>query len=294
MTKPEPLIIPGLEWPTESSETDLSAVAAVLQFRGQRTLLPSGIPNLAISPGDHIALVDRDGGDHYLSVILDFVAAGISNTRFHEQVSLELTEGRHADDVAEQLRQRIAAPELPPSLLIKDWDMNSSDYEPEYFDVPGMLRAMDRERERTEDDPNSAFRCASEDCSLFIRWLTNPIEYLDYEPRLALDLEHVVSRPAVQLCTFRSENLQALEQERGVTQRSAMARILAGHTKLLLIEDGRVMTGMPALRHLQDEYSISSRSLWLARHRARQVVEGALRDYASRGTGDDSWSATAS
>jgi hypothetical protein len=77
-----------------------------------------------------------------------------------------------------------------------------------------MWKAMEGERARLEAIPGSMLRVASADCTAFMRWLSNPVEYVEYEHELAGDLRRILrGRPFVQLCLFKADTLREIASD---------------------------------------------------------------------------------
>lgn len=239
---------PTLEQHAWNLSVDPRAVEAVRQVRHQLKPLyvPSGIPGLDLSAGSHVAVVALDRTNSYFGSVLDFVAAGIADHP-REIVSLELAADTRETDAQEALARRVGRPVNEADVDIREWAENASDYEPELFTVAGMHAAMAKERARLDASARRGFRCASADCSHFLRWLRNPADYVAYEPTLMVDLQRILNVPSLQLCAFRLSNLELLEQEHGLKAGDVLADVVLSHTHLVAVDGPRVMTGRAAL-----------------------------------------------
>lgn len=243
--------------------------AEVAAFRRQVTpgFLPSGINGFNLREGDHIALVVTSDEVDHLSLLKGFIAAGYRNSSAHEILSLELSLGRSAHGAITALEEVLGGA-FDERIDVRDSDRNYGDYEPEHFTLEGMWQAMSGERSRMSSQ-GELLRCASEDCSLFLKWLDNPHEYLRYEARLGPDLNQLMPRSFVQLCTFRTSVLDELGLADHLDTALAMEQILASHSRVILLSDGGLSFDADARRVLRSRYPIS-------RHRRMAVTVSSL------------------
>ncbi|WP_431843212.1 pentapeptide repeat-containing protein [Calidifontibacter indicus] len=254
----------------------VEATPELIKFRRsvEPEFVPSGVSGLLLRRGDHIALVVEDESGEHLDIIKDFLAAGYRNGGEEELLSLELTENRNKEQVSNELAQQLG-PGFSDRLDVRDWVENNSDFEQGAsrstgrFTRPGMWQAMNDERRRMRPDWEPMLRCASEDCSLFIRWLENPDDYLKYEARLGADLERIVPSGFVQLCTFRSSVLRDMDAQGVLPLGRSVADILASHNRVVLLDREGVHLDAVARTRIEKHYELGTGSRFAAKARAR-------------------------
>lgn len=213
---------------------------------------PSGINGLQLADGDHIAVFILEETALYHELLLDFTVAGIRDSRRTEQLSLELSQGTSAPTVRERLAARLAG-EVPSRVDVIDWDRNSGDYEPQHFTRTGMHSAMAQEAERLRGAPGSVLRVASEDCSKFMLWLSNPKDYLLYEYELADDLAiQIGSRGFIQMCGFHLKTLDETFRPHGLSLFMTTAHLIASHSHCITVDREEILCGRAAERRLAE------------------------------------------
>src|SRR6201999_4171452 len=107
---------------------------------------------------------------------------------------------------------------LPDSIDVRGWERNAGDYTPEHFDRPGMWRGMAAERRRLDSRAMPMLRVASADCTAFMKWLSNPLDYIEYEHELGADLGRILAgRDFLQLCVFKVSTLREIAAEHNFT-----------------------------------------------------------------------------
>lgn len=241
------------EWNVEPNPIGAEAVRRLRRAQNP-AFMPSGIPNLTVEAGDHIAVIALDDGDKYLSLVADFISSGIQSGAAglnSEIVSLELSVARNSSEMRDMLAERLGRNPAVDDVDIRDAERNYSDYDLELFSREGMLRAISYEAERFKSSSRTAFRCASEDCSYFLRSISNPSEYLNYEYRLMSDLNAVIRRPALQLCVFRMGNLEILHRERGLLLHRSLRKIIRSHSKIIAVNTDRISVEAEAKRSIR-------------------------------------------
>ena len=239
---------------------DRSAVEAVAEVRRRADplFMPSGISGFSLRARDHIALFVLPGAadDSHLPVLFRYVAAGANNEDRHEAVVLELSDGATPAMAEAGLAGMIAAPRRA-RIDVVDWDRNSGDYRLGHFDLAGMWQAITNQRPRMEGVDQPAFRCASEDCSFFVRWLDNAGDYPRYEAQLPEDLSRLLPGPFLQLCTFKDRLLVELADAQDIPAAESVATILASHNRVIAVADDRILFDGAARERLMDQYGIS-------------------------------------
>lgn len=196
--------------------------------------VPSGISGFNLHKLDHVALFVCDSGEDHLNLLAKFVAAGCVNRESSEIISLELSQGRGLLE-AKKILDSIIGERVSGKIDIRDSERNYSDYQTEHFTLEGMWSAMKGELKRIDDAGVKMFRCASEDCSIFLRWLDNPHDYLAYEARLSTDLSRILNTDHVQLCTFRLSLINQLGLNGHINPGRAIEEILASHKRIILM-----------------------------------------------------------
>ena len=225
---------------------------------------PSGVNGVTLCKDDHVALfVMRDDSSAHLDVVFDYVCSGIDSTVASECLSLELTKGQSVEAAALRLESRLGH-ELPNTVDIRGWERNAEDYTPEHFDRPGMWRAMASEQARLERVPNSMLRVASADCTAFMQWLANPVDYVTYEHELAGDLGRILEgRPFLQLCVFKIGTLRRIADEHSFDASAALLDLVLAHNRVLLMDSGQLYRGAEAERRiLREAWRPKSRAGW--------------------------------
>jgi len=237
---------------------------ATLRRRVDPLFMPSGISGFTLRAGDHIALFVLPGSapDAHLPILFRYVAAGANNLDRDEAVVLELSEGA-TPAMAETGLSGLTGGGHRSRIDIVDWDRNSGDYQPGHFDLAGMWRAITKQRPRMDGVERPAFRCASEDCSFFVRWLDNAADYLRYEAQLPVDLDRLLPGPFLQLCTFKDHLLGELADARRISRAESVATLLASHNRVIVVAGPRIIFDADAREHLLNHYAIP-RSRYLA------------------------------
>lgn len=246
------------------THSDQSATAAAL-IASRPNSCPSGINGLSLNKGDHLALfVLDDSTDTYMDLVFDYISAGITSSTARECLSLELTKGQSVDAAKRRL-ERFAGSSLPPTVDIRGWERNAGDYTPEHFDRPGMWKAMKKELQRLEEIPNSMLRVASADCTAFMRWLSNPAEYVTYEHELTSDLKRILhGRPFVQLCVFKADTLNQIAADHHFDASASLLDLALSHNRILLVADNRLYRdGDAAKRLLRETWPPKTRAGWI-------------------------------
>ena len=258
------------------ADLQMDATPEVIKFRRsvEPDFVPSGVSGLVLRRGDHIALVVEDESGEHLDIIKDFLAAGYRNGGEEEILSLELNQNRNKDKVSSELAQQLG-PSFSHRLDVRDWAENNSDFEQGAsrstgrFTRAGMWQAMNDERRRMRPDWEPMLRCASEDCSLFIRWLENPDDYLKYEARLGADLDRIVPSGFVQLCTFRSSVLREMDAQGVLPLERTVADILASHNRVVLLDNEGMHLDAAARARIEKRYELGAGFRFAAKARAR-------------------------
>lgn len=247
----------------ERWERGYSSLAAgdVPRIRSQinPSFVPSGISGFILNKGDHVALFIEEDDIDYLPVLEKFLIAGYRSSSKPEILSLELSRTENAAPVKERMMAKLGR-NFSDTIEIRDVDQNYSDYEPEHFTIEGMWDAMNHERRRfSRDESQHSFRCASEDCSLFLRWVDNPREYLRYESRLAQDLENIVCKGSVQLCAFRHSVLREMESIGKLNASIAVGEILASHSRVILLTHEQIVFDDLARAIIEREFPLCTK-----------------------------------
>jgi hypothetical protein len=246
------------------AHSDRSATADAL-VSSRPNSCPSGINGLSLNKGDHLALfVLDDSTNSHVDLVFDYISAGITSSAARECLSLELTKGQSADAAKRRL-ERSTGRSLPSTVDIRNWERNADDYTPEHFDRHGMWKAMTKELERLEDVPNSMLRVASADCTAFMRWLSNPAEYVIYEHELASDLKRILEgRPFVQLCVFKADTLSEIAADHHFDGSAALLDLALSHNRILLVANNRLYHDADAAKRLlRETWPPKTRAGWI-------------------------------
>jgi hypothetical protein len=262
--------------PPPDGEATTDALAASLPER-----CPSGINGFSINKDDHIALfVFGDSTGSYLDIVLDYIAAGIDSVTATECLSLELAKNQSVESAEFRLQECVGRG-LPSTVDIRGWERNAGDYTREHFDRSGMSKAMNAERARLDAVPNPMLRVASADCTAFMQWLSNPVEYIAYEHELADDLRRILGgRPFLQLCVFKVMTMHEIAAHNGFDAATALLDLALSHNRILLLRSGILHQDQQAEREiLRATWPPKTRAGWTRwlRVAARRVGVRSLR-----------------